>query len=78
MTRARSPVIPKITSTSARGASFALTRIPPAPLTGGSSHELHARDESFLPRIDTFLDELLWMAETLRHGREHVSVGGAG
>src|SRR5262249_11990889 len=34
-------------------------------------------DESFLPRIDMFLDELLWMAETLRHGREHVAVGGA-
>ena len=35
-------------------------------------------DESFVPRIDKFLDELLWMAETLRHGREHVSIGGAG
>jgi NAD(P)H-dependent FMN reductase len=35
-------------------------------------------DESFLPRIDKFLDELLWMAETLRHGREHVLLGGAG
>lgn len=33
-------------------------------------------DESFLPRIDKFLDELLWMAETLRHGREHVALGG--
>jgi NAD(P)H-dependent FMN reductase len=33
-------------------------------------------DESFLPRIDKFVDELLWMAETLRHGREHVTVGG--
>lgn len=32
-------------------------------------------DESFLPRIDMFLDELLWMAATLRHGREHVTVG---
>lgn len=35
-------------------------------------------DESFLPRIDMFLDELLWMAETLRHGRERVSIGGVG
>ena len=35
-------------------------------------------DESFIPRIEKFLDELLWMAETLRHGREHVSIGGAG
>jgi NAD(P)H-dependent FMN reductase len=33
-------------------------------------------DESFLPRIDKFLDELLWMAETLRHGRSHVTIGG--
>jgi NAD(P)H-dependent FMN reductase len=33
-------------------------------------------DESFLPRIEKFLDELVWMAETLRHGREHVTVGG--
>jgi NAD(P)H-dependent FMN reductase len=33
-------------------------------------------DESFLPRIDMFLDELLWMAETLRHGRERVPIGG--
>lgn len=35
-------------------------------------------DESFLPRIDMFLDELLWMAETLRHGRERVPIGGVG
>jgi NAD(P)H-dependent FMN reductase len=34
-------------------------------------------DESFLPRIDKFLDELLWMAETLRHGRSHVPIGGS-
>jgi NAD(P)H-dependent FMN reductase len=34
-------------------------------------------DESFRPRIDKFLDELLWMAETLRHGREHVPIGGS-
>jgi NAD(P)H-dependent FMN reductase len=33
-------------------------------------------DESFLPRVDMFLDELVWMAETLRYGREHVTVGG--
>ena len=32
-------------------------------------------DESFLPRIDMFLDELCWMAETLRHGRSHVTLG---
>jgi NAD(P)H-dependent FMN reductase len=34
-------------------------------------------DDSFLPRIDMFLDELFWMAETLRHGRAHVTFGGA-
>jgi NAD(P)H-dependent FMN reductase len=33
-------------------------------------------DESFLPRIDKFLDELLWMAETLRYGRANVTIGG--
>jgi NAD(P)H-dependent FMN reductase len=32
-------------------------------------------DDSFLA-IDKFLDELLWMAETLRYGREHVTIGG--
>ncbi len=32
-------------------------------------------DESFLPRIEMFLDELCWMAETLRYGRAHVSIG---
>jgi len=31
-------------------------------------------DASFLA-IDKFLDELLWMAETLRYGREHVTIG---
>ena len=34
-------------------------------------------DESFLPRIEKFLDELLWMAETLRYGRSHVPTGGS-
>ena len=33
-------------------------------------------DESFLA-MDKFLDELLWMAETLRYGREHVTLGGS-
>ena len=31
-------------------------------------------DDSFLA-IGKFLDELVWMAEPLRHGREHVTVG---
>ena len=34
------------------------------------------QDESFIPRIDKFLDELVWMATTLRYGREHVSIEG--
>jgi len=33
------------------------------------------RDEAYLPRIDQFLKELIWMAKTLRHGREHVALG---
>src|SRR5262245_21845659 len=33
-------------------------------------------DDSFLA-IDKFLDELIWMAETLRHGREHIALGGS-
>jgi NAD(P)H-dependent FMN reductase len=32
-------------------------------------------DDSFLA-IDKFLDELIWMAETLRFGRENVVIGG--
>ena len=31
-------------------------------------------DRVFLPRIDKFLKELIWMAKTLRHGREHVAL----
>lgn len=31
-------------------------------------------DASCLPRIDKFLKELIWMARTLRHGRENVSL----
>lgn len=29
-------------------------------------------DPNLLPRIDKFLKELIWMAKTLRYGREHV------
>jgi NAD(P)H-dependent FMN reductase len=32
------------------------------------------RDKAFLPRIDQFLKELIWMAKTLRYGREHVTL----
>ena len=28
------------------------------------------------PAIEKFLDELVWMAETLRYGRKHVTIGG--
>lgn len=31
-------------------------------------------DQSFVRRIDKFLKELIWMATTLRYGREHVSL----
>jgi NAD(P)H-dependent FMN reductase len=42
-------------------------------------HQLFApdgtlRDQMMLPRIDLFLKELMWMAKTLRHGREHISL----
>jgi len=32
------------------------------------------RDQAYLPRIDKFLGELVWMATTLRHGREQVAM----
>ncbi len=32
------------------------------------------RDQTYLPRIDKFLKELVWMARTLRHGREHIAL----
>jgi NAD(P)H-dependent FMN reductase len=31
-------------------------------------------DPAMLPRIDQFLKELIWMAKTLRHGREHITL----
>jgi NAD(P)H-dependent FMN reductase len=30
-------------------------------------------DENFVRRVDTFLNELIWMARALRHGRENVA-----
>jgi NAD(P)H-dependent FMN reductase len=30
-------------------------------------------DENFVRRVDTFLNELMWMARVLRHGREHIA-----
>src|SRR5438132_4522118 len=32
------------------------------------------RDQAYLPRIDKFLNELVWMARTLRHGRESIAL----
>jgi NAD(P)H-dependent FMN reductase len=29
-------------------------------------------DQSFVRRVDKFLGELIWMAKTLRYGREHI------
>jgi NAD(P)H-dependent FMN reductase len=34
------------------------------------------RDPAYLPRIDKFLKELVWMARTLRHGRERIALEG--
>jgi NAD(P)H-dependent FMN reductase len=31
-------------------------------------------DNSFIRRIDKFLNELIWMAKTLRYGREQISI----
>ncbi|MGE5323588.1 MAG: NADPH-dependent FMN reductase [Actinomycetota bacterium] len=31
-------------------------------------------DNAFIRRVDKFLNELIWMAKTLRHGREQVAV----
>ena len=33
------------------------------------------RDDTYLARIDKFLKELVWMAKTLRHGRERIGLG---
>ena len=32
-------------------------------------------DQSFVRRTDKFLAELIWMARTLRYGREHIALG---
>ena len=31
-------------------------------------------DQSFLTRSEKFLNELVWMAKVLRHGRENVAL----
>jgi Predicted flavoprotein len=30
-------------------------------------------DESYVRRVDKFLDELIWMSRVLRHGRENIA-----
>jgi len=30
-------------------------------------------DQSYVRRVDKFLNELIWMARVLRHGRENIS-----
>jgi NAD(P)H-dependent FMN reductase len=30
-------------------------------------------DQNFVRRVDTFLNELIWMARVLRHGREDIA-----
>jgi NAD(P)H-dependent FMN reductase len=30
-------------------------------------------DENYIRRVDKFLDELIWMARVLRHGRESIA-----
>ena len=29
-------------------------------------------DPSYIRRVDKFLEELIWMSQTLRHGRENI------
>src|SRR5258707_4427034 len=31
-------------------------------------------NETFIPQIEKFLNELIWMAKTLRHGREQIPI----
>ena len=35
-------------------------------------------EDAYIKRTEKFLDELIWMATTLRHGREQVRIGGQG
>jgi NAD(P)H-dependent FMN reductase len=39
------------------------------------SQEGSLLDQSYIRRIDKFLKELIWMARTLRHGREQITLG---
>ena len=33
-------------------------------------------DQAFVPRANKFLNELIWMARTLRHGRNNIAIDG--
>jgi hypothetical protein len=35
--------------------------------------EGNLRDQSYVRRVEKFLNELIWMARVLRHGRENIS-----
>ena len=37
-------------------------------------HDGRLLDDAFIRRIDKFLKELIWMAKTLRYGRDHVEL----
>jgi len=41
---------------------------------GAFSPDGALKDASYIHRIDKFLKELIWMAKTLRHGREQISL----
>jgi hypothetical protein len=32
-------------------------------------------DQAFVPRTEKFLQELIWMARTLRYGRDNIPLG---
>jgi len=36
--------------------------------------EGHLQDESYIRRIGKFLNELIWMGKTMRHGREQIAL----
>jgi len=41
----------------------------------GTLFDEHGRllDQNFVRRVETFLNELIWMSKVLRHGREHIA-----
>jgi NAD(P)H-dependent FMN reductase len=45
-----------------------------AAVQGAFDEAGELRDPTYLRRIEKFLKELVWMARTLRHGREHIAL----